>query len=463
MENKAAATVEKYNMLRQNDTVVVGLSGGADSCALLSFLASVREKFGLKLIACHVNHMIRGQEAHKDQEFARSISERFGAEFRLLTINIPQLAKEQREGIEKCARDVRYKFFADTAEECGGVIATAHTASDNAETVIFNLARGSGINGLCGIPPVRGNIIRPLINVTREEVEMYCREKDIKYVTDSTNLSDDYTRNKIRHNVIPVLREINPSIEKSITRMTENMMCNAKHLDTSAKIALDSARIDNGYYNIYKADSLYRCDEAVFARAIAELLSGYDVIPESDHIRLIREICRTSGAVQVKGKIFAVSKQGYLRIIKKDSEPEQTETLLEDVIGSGLVINNKKYSLDIMTVAEFNNAEKNNKILFDNSADYDTISIRAVFRHRQSGDIFRLPGRGISKSLKKLFNEMKIPGEFRDRILVLADGHDIIWIEGIGFSAGHLVGSNTSRVMCIRTQSEKSEREKSDE
>ena len=253
MENKIKETIRKYNMLSKGDTVVVGLSGGADSCALIHFLSSVKDDFSLTLIACHVNHMIRGDEADRDEEFSRNLAIELGAEFRLLKINVPQEAEKRHESIEKTARDIRYDFFEKTAEQYNAKIATAHTASDNVETVLFNLARGSGIKGLCGIPPVRGRIIRPLITVERDEIEKYCRKNELNYVTDSTNLTDEYSRNKLRHKVVPVLKEINPAIEKTITRMTENLICNVKHLDSSAEKLIKSASESSPDDNLYKA------------------------------------------------------------------------------------------------------------------------------------------------------------------------------------------------------------------
>ena len=448
MENKIKETIRKYNMLSKGDTVVVGLSGGADSCALIHFLSSVKDDFSLTLIACHVNHMIRGDEADRDEEFSRNLAIELGAEFRLLKINVPQEAEKRHESIEKTARDIRYDFFEKTAEQYNAKIATAHTASDNVETVLFNLARGSGIKGLCGIPPVRGRIIRPLITVERDEIEKYCRKNELNYVTDSTNLTDEYSRNKLRHKVVPVLKEINPAIEKTITRMTENLICNVKHLDSSAEKLIKSASESSPDDNLYKADILYRADEAVFSRVIAILLESFGVIPEAVHIALVRDICTRSGAVQIKGNIFAVSKQGYLRIIEKSGSITQDNISVPFLQGNGVVINNKKISLEKYSLTEINKAEncpeKNIKIMFNNRADYDTIDNEAVFRYRSEGDRFRLPGRGFSKSLKKLFNEMKIPAERRNRILVLASGHDIIWIEGIGFSEGYLAGKKTN-------------------
>lgn len=444
MENKALRTIEKYNMLSHGDTVVIGLSGGADSCALFYFLLSLRERFDLNIIACHVNHMLRGEEADRDEAFVKGLCEKNSVRLRLLKADVAARAKELKESTEKCGRDIRYEFFEKTAKEYGGKIATAHTASDNAETVLFNLTRGCGIRGLCGIPPVRGNIIRPLIGVTRAEIEKYCNEHGYEFITDSTNLTREYTRNKLRLDVIPVLKEINPSFEENIARMTQRMMCNAKYLYISARKTLDTAYTENGY----RADILYNCEDAVFAEAVTILTKQFDIIPEARHIELIRKICASSGAVELKSKIYAVSNQGFLRIIKKS----------EDITGEeipyngqdSIVISNKKFKLSVLNIEDFYKCQKNNKFMFKYCLDYDTIAMSGMFRFRKSGDKFRLPKRNITKSLKRLFNELKIPRDKRDKILVLADGSEILWIEGIGVSEGGMVKDGSERVLVIQ-------------
>ena len=443
MENKAIKTVEKYNMLSVGDSVVIGLSGGADSCALFHFLVSLREKYKLKLVACHINHMLRGAEADRDENFARSLCEKNDVEFRLLKIDVAGIAQKNKESTEKCGRDIRYAFFAETAKECKGKIATAHTASDNAETVLFNMTRGCGIKGLCGIPPVRDNIIRPLIEVTRDDIERYCHENGYDFVNDSTNFTREYTRNKIRLDVVSVLKGINPSFETTMAALSDRMRKQAEHLYRCACDVIAKARTENGY----KADMLYACDEAVFAEAISILCKKYDVTPEAEHIALIRNICSFHGAVQLKRNIFAVSNQGYLRIIKMESHHENEEIPFND--RKTVVINNKKISLSVMNIDDFYNGEKNNKFLFNNSLDYDTIPLSAVFRNRKSGDRICLRNRNVTKTLKKLFNEMKIPTDERESVVGLCDGERVLWTERTGVSEDCRVTAKTKKVLVL--------------
>ncbi len=188
------------------------------------------EDWDLHLIAAHVNHGLRGEEADRDERFVRDFCERNSIVLQVLHADVIATAREKSQGIEECGREVRYSFFRSL---CGpdGRIATAHTLSDSAETVLMNLAKGAGTKGLCGIPPVRGNIVRPLIDITRAEVERYCSCFGLDFVTDSTNLTDGYGRNKLRHHVVPVLQEINPAFECAVERTTQILRCDEEYFE----------------------------------------------------------------------------------------------------------------------------------------------------------------------------------------------------------------------------------------
>ena len=207
-------TAKKYSMTETGDEVIAALSGGADSVCLLLALNELKETLGIKLSAIHVNHCLRGNESDRDEQFCRDLCGRLRIPLICGRFNVKEEAENRKISTELAARDIRYRFFQENSS--GKKIATAHTANDNAETVIFNLARGTGTKGIAGIPPVRGNIIRPLINVTRSQIENYLKEKNQEYVTDSTNLTDDYTRNIIRHIVIPVIEQINSSLFRTV-------------------------------------------------------------------------------------------------------------------------------------------------------------------------------------------------------------------------------------------------------
>ncbi len=446
MVNKVIKAVEKFNMLSFGDTVIVGLSGGADSCALLAVLCELREKYGLRVCACHVNHGLRGSEADRDEEFSRRLCMEYSADFFVLHADINELAKQRHIGTEQCGREVRYSFFESKANELGAKIATAHTASDNVETVLFNLARGSGIAGLCGIPPVRDNIIRPLIFADRAQTEAYCREKGIDYVTDSTNLTREYSRNKLRLDAVPVLREINPSLEEAVCGLSQRLREAEEYISASAVTALEHARVKGGY----SAEKLSEMPEAVFSAAVRRLCGEFTMIPEARHIELIRKIVYNGGAVELKSRIYAISSQGIFRIVKRSEREEYPETGLD--LSVSPVICNKRFKLELINIDEFNDRKKVEKNLFDNSLDYDTIPLTSVFRTRKSGDSITLSRRNVTKSVKKLFTELKVPAEQRDEVVLLANESRVLWIEDTGVCMECAVKNNTKNVLVISRQ-----------
>ena len=220
MENRILKTIEKYGMIEPNDTVLVALSGGADSVCLAHFFLKYREKLKIKLVCAHIEHGIRGEESLRDFEFVKKWCENAGVDFKYIHINAPEEAAFCKMGVEEYSRKKRYEFFETI--QCDK-IATAHNKSDNIETVLFRTARGTSLNGACGIPAVRGKIIRPLIDLTSREIREYCEKNGIEYVTDSTNLSNDYSRNFIRNVVVENLKQINPEFENAFSNLIEDV------------------------------------------------------------------------------------------------------------------------------------------------------------------------------------------------------------------------------------------------
>ena len=214
--------------LKPDTPILIGLSGGADSSALLLMLKIYSEQSGAKIYAAHLNHGIRGAEADRDEQFCEKLARSLDIEFFSIKLNIPKIARESGESIESAARRERYDFFNRIMlERSIPILATAHNADDNLETVIFNLTRGSGLSGLCGIPDSRptenGIVIRPILSMEKKDIVEFCKKNNINYVTDSTNADNDYTRNKIRNQIIPLLKEINSGVIKNTSRATESL------------------------------------------------------------------------------------------------------------------------------------------------------------------------------------------------------------------------------------------------
>ena len=271
LKNSVKNTIERYSMINKGDTVIAAVSGGADSVALLYVLYSLKNELGFSLAACHVNHNLRGEESDGDERFVRRMCRFLDIPLYVASINVNDL-RQKHDSLEECARRLRYEFFDSISR--GKLIATAHTASDNCETILINMVRGTALSGICGIPVKRDNIIRPLLYNTRGEIERYCTENSLDYVTDSTNLSDDYTRNKIRHKVVPLLREINPALFGAISRLSQSVSDDDRYLDKIAAQLMEKAHTQDDKYDV---NVLYTAEECILRRIVTMLFRNNDI------------------------------------------------------------------------------------------------------------------------------------------------------------------------------------------
>ncbi len=435
---KVRETLDKFCMCENTDEIIVGFSGGADSVCLLHILNSLKGEYGFNVRAAHVNHCLRGEESERDEKFVRDFSLEHGIELSVLKADVLSGAKENSMGIEEYGRKVRYDFFESLLSE-KSKIATAHNLNDTEETFLFNLARGSSLKGLTSIPPVRDNIIRPIIECSRDEIEEYCKNNNLSFVTDSTNLSDEYTRNKIRHNVIPVLKEINPSFDKSVLRCLNSLREDEDYLRRLSDNLYEEIRC--GYF--FDADRLKKEDISLQKRVISRIVfEKCGMLPESRHISLILGILN-GGKVELFDRETLIVRQGKLYFLSDVEKRNITETTIS--FDSSGVWSNDYISL---TVSE-SNTQKVYKELVVSTLDSDKICGNLVLRKRREGDKITLPLRKVTKSLKKLFNEMKISPEIRDNILVLADDKSVVWVEKIGADARVAPSNSTKKYINI--------------
>ncbi len=440
-EEKILSTIKQFDMIQPGDTVVVGFSGGADSVSLVSALYSLSRDLDITLIPAHVNHNLRGEESMRDEMSARNFCAKLNLDLKVLSLDVEKCAKEKKLGIEECARDIRYNFFRSLCKDDTYKIATAHTLSDNAETVLLNLTRGAGLNGLCGIPAKIGNVIRPLIFVKRSEVEQYCVDKSIKYVVDSSNLSRDYARNKMRLDVVPVLKSINPSFEDSIARMVQNFSIDENFLQHEC---------DENFTRDVKV--LQNLPKSILVRVIRKFcLDECGVKLEAKHVDLLFDVIeKKEGVVTlVSGQRVGIE-DGMLSVIEKIPDEEKIAFNQDFKDGSFVTPFDKKYTVNIKNYDKMEIFFSEEDFLFQNVLDCDTIKSGVIFRYRNPGDIFVLPKRNIKKTIKKLFNELKIPKHERDKKLLLASGNEILWIDGVGVSAKAQVNKHTKKIVIIR-------------
>lgn len=411
----------RYNMLPRGCGVLAAVSGGADSMCLLVFLTENAEALGITVSAAHFNHLLRGAESDRDEAFVRKFCESRRIPFFCGRGNVAEYAAENGMGTEEAARILRYGFLEKTRRECGAeVIATAHNADDNAETILLNLTRGAGLAGLRGIPPVRGDIVRPLLSATRKEIEEYLKVRGVSFVTDSTNLTDDYSRNKIRHNVLPVLRELNPRLSQSLSGTSALLRRDEEYLAQAAADFI--ARNVSG--NKAPAGALCRLHPAVSSRVI-RTLAGREL--SSRHVSDILALCESSspsGRLDIPG--MTVYRE-YDDIFFGGFVTGAFEKIVLSDVGRA-VISPLNLEISISETIFDNNIHKTfTDYLFKTTEVYGKISIRP----RIPGDKLRPAGCSFTKTVKKLMMEKHIPAGKRDLVPVIADDMGVLAVYNV--------------------------------
>ncbi len=445
MINKVISLIEEYQMFQKGDRVVVGVSGGADSVALLHCLSKGIEQLELQVAVCHINHQLRGEESDRDEKFVRQLCQQFSLPCHVLSQDVGALAKKWGIGIEECGRKLRYRFFQETADLYGEntKIATAHTLSDQAETVLFRLARGTGLKGLCGIPPVREGIVRPLLGVTRVEVENYCVEQGLDYVKDSSNTSVDYARNRIRLNVVPQLEIINPSFLRTLGGIVEDFREDDHFLWEEAVNRLGEAHDGESGY---KTACLMEQPGAMRSRMLMLICQENLFLVDRKKLRELDQIIRENhGKINMTAGRYAVVSSGKLSF--KDGR-EEPAPYFEIPLKTGVLTfpSGNAYNINIV---DQNELEKINRNFATDILDCDKILGKVIIRQRRSGDRISMPRRGVTKSVKKLYNEAGIPLDMRGKLAVFSDSQGLIWAEGFGVDRRAMPGPETKRFLVI--------------
>ena len=399
MLSKLRAFVRQYDLIHPGDTVIAAVSGGADSIALLFALFLLREEWGITLEAAHFNHCLRGEESNRDARFVADFCAHYGIPLHMCSGNVVPGEK----GLEAAARDARYRFLRSLP----GKVATAHTADDNAETVLMRLLRGTGLKGLGAIAPVSGNVIRPMLSVTRREVEAFLEEYALAHIEDSSNGEDAFLRNRIRHRIMPLLYEENPRIGENLSSMALNL-----RLDEACLSRLASGPMPG-------IEELKSLPDAIRRRYLERFLKENGVRePEESHLLQAESLLfhwNPSASMNFPGGI--VIAREYDRLVRLDS-PEmlgnytlEKETYVEE--------------LDLWVTVE-------DAISLEQGEHVFTVQPRGPLRlrARRSGDAIALSGG--TRSLKKLFIDRKIPVSRRCRIPVVVDDDGILGVYGIG-------------------------------
>lgn len=424
MNNKVLKTVKKYNMLSRGDRVLIGVSGGADSIALLEFFVSVKEKYDLDICVAHIEHGIRGEDSVNDAEFVKNYCKKLGVNFYLKTIDAPNLAKKAKMGVEEYSRMARYDFF--NTIECDK-IATAHNLTDNIETLLFRLARGTGLKGACSIPAVRGKIIRPFIEVSSGEIRKWCNDNNIPYRVDCTNSDSAYSRNLIRLEILPLFEKLNANYQDNIENFISDVNEDYAFIDDYVK-SIYPKIVKNNEIDLPKLNEL---DLSIKKRILIMFFdeNGYSL--NRIHLQSVIDITLKSGKSQIKENVFAISAKGKIRLAKFNDLNKKDEFVTK-----------------ILNIDEFK--DKN----IDFYCDCDKIVGNIIIRAKQAGDRIKPAGRNVSKTLKKLFNESAYPIEKRDKKIVVCDDFGIVGVIGLCADERVKVDCNTAKILTIKLPSE---------
>lgn len=425
--NLASSAVEDYSMQEKiRYGILVGFSGGADSVFLLEFLLEYRKRSqkDFSIVAVHVNHGIRGEEADRDELFSRDYATKRGVEFLSFSIDAPIIAKSRGIGLEEASRILRYEIFEKILEERNDIsaVAVAHNASDNLETVIFNMMRGAGTKGISGILPVRENIIRPLIYIPKNEIVTFLESVGIDFVTDSTNFSSDYTRNYIRNEIVPLLKRLNPEPEKAATRLSENLRCDNDFIELFAEDFLRK-NMENGAVLTPKLAQLH---PALFARVILLMAENAGITAlQSIHFKSIYKLISGGNfKISLPGGAEFVSESGFSKI----SFPNQTSEFIYKITPGENYFSDFD-SLIILSDRKIDNSFSNvYKISIQARLPFDIINNELFVRSRKEGDSYRFGG--MTRRLKKLFNDKNVPPSKRNQVPVFFDESGILWVPG---------------------------------
>lgn len=435
--DKLLELCRRYDMLPAGAAVLCAVSGGADSMCLLHRLSKLAPTEGFSVVCAHFDHRLRGEESKRDAEFVQAWCARHGIPFFCGNADVAAEAAQRGRGIEETARTLRYEFLERTARQLGAArIATAHTANDNAETVLLHLVRGAGLSGLTGIPPRRGDIVRPLLTTTRAEVEAYCARHGVDYMQDSTNADERYTRNFLRRQVMPLLEQMNPQAVENLSAAAGRLRADDRLLTTmAADAALQAEETPEGLSVPARTlNDLPRPLAVRAARQLMERAGGGQNCTQAHLDAVLRLALSGDPSGQIDLPDLTVRRVYDRLVLHPAAEPAPVPPVTPVQEGARTAYGDTGWSVTCRrTVCPEKNFKKPDTFFVSG----DKISGILVLRPRRIGDCIKLPERG-TKTLKKLLIDEKIPSALRERIPVLADDAGVVAVAGFGPDAARL-------------------------
>lgn len=493
---KVQETIRKYRMLTSNTKLVVAVSGGPDSVTLLHLLFKLRPKYNLRLWVAHLNHQLRGREADFEAEWVKEFAVKLGIPVISDTFNVPALAKEKKLSLEEAARLSRYNFLEEVANQMGASkITLAHTASDQAETLLMRLMRGSGLDGLSAIPPVRDKIIRPLIEVFREQIEDYCRENNLQPRLDSSNRETSFLRNRVRLNLIPYLsREYGDRIERILFQTVNLLRQDSEYLKEETERVFKSVLEEEIHEELVLNEEKLSClhpalQRRVIRKAIEKIKGDLRGIT-FDHIVSILKLYKTKRPKQLDLPHGLVIRHRYQDLLIRKGKEKRLSFVRNLVIPGTTKLTELNLALDTELISElsgFSSQKDSQKRLGEafissgrfmachplasakntNSPqihdfpepqawfDFDKLEPPLYLRTREKGDRFHPLGMRGSKKVKDFFIDLKIPLEERERVPLLMGKDKVVWIVGYRIDQRFKVDRDTRAILKVKIREPK--------
>ena len=459
MLDKVRNTIKRFGMLNSGDTVVIGVSGGVDSVILLHILVKLSEEYKLSVIAAHINHGLRGKESDRDEAFVKELAKKLGVKFTSKRIDINSLLKKG-DSLQDIAREVRYAFFEEMAKRYkADKIATGHNLDDQAETMIIRFLRGAGLSGLSGILPKRGKYIRPLLDVSREEIEEYADKNRLKSVRDSSNKSTKYLRNHIRLKLMPALEHYNPRLKNDMARLAHIIAKDEEYLKDKAKDAYKKCVKNQGksavFFYLKKLIGLHDAIKArIFFIAVEKLLGsskGFYSYHVQDFLKLLTNNA-PNVSINLPHNLTLYKEYDVVTIEKGQGARTKGQGVLFEkvlkingktvvVADSGLRIT--EFRTELLTTSNLQPPTSSNVAYFD----YDKLKFPLVVRNFRPGDRMVPSGMRGHKKIKELFQEKKIERRRRGLIPIVVSGDEIIWVAGIRQAEHGKIGSTTRKIL----------------
>jgi len=450
IDEKIVRFVEEHELIKRNDKILIALSGGPDSVFLLNFLLKYKRKYGIVIGVMHVNHMIRGKEANDDEKFCKKLCLQLGVDYHTVKRNVPKFSKVNKISVEEAARHIRYKALSKVQEKFGyDKIATAHTCSDNAETIILNLVKGAGIKGLSGIPIIRGSIIRPILSITKKEILEYLKKKNVNYLIDKTNLLNIYERNLVRNEVIPLIKKMNPKIEQTLFKSSSVLKNQVKVLDTATEIISDSVVLKKKDKLEINVKELNKIDKSnwgdVLKLSIERNFSSQVSFIDCTKIISLFEN-QVGKSVSLSNGIVALRERSKVLVYIQKEQKKSVYSEIE--IGSSGTVDGSKITINYVDKHNVNYSN-NKKIEYINA---DKVSHQFILRFWNDGDRFYPLGLNGSKKVSDFLNDQKVSSFVKRKQLVLINSKKIVWVVGHRIDNRFRITDKTGKVLqlCLK-------------